>query len=39
MKKLLTLLAVFVSLFSLSSCGFELGFEPAKLYKFSARLK
>ena len=39
MKKLLTLLVVFVSLFSLSSCGFELGFEPAKLYKFSARLK
>ncbi len=39
MKKLLILLAAFVSLFSLSSCGFELGFEPAKLYKFSASLK
>lgn len=39
MKKLLSLLTTFVSLFSLSSCGFELGFEPAKLYKFSARLK
>lgn len=39
MKKLLSLLATFASLFSLSSCGFELGFEPAKLYKFSACLK
>ena len=39
MKKLLTLLVTFVSLFSLSSCGFELGYEPAKLYKFSASLK
>ena len=38
MKKLLTLLVAFF-LFSLSSCSFELGFEPAKLYKFSARLK
>lgn len=39
MKKFLSFWLIFGSLFSLAGCSFDLGFEPVRLYKFSAPLK
>ena len=39
MKKLLSLFISLSSLLYLASCSFDLGFEPVRLYKFSASLK
>lgn len=39
MKKLLSFLVFFSSLLPLTSCSFNLGFDPVRLYKFSASLK